>query len=292
MGQVNRAMRRFVSKLTGKNKVIFFVVLFLICVLAICIAIYGQFFYKYSDTDPLMLGIRIGTKKTNEEYAAMKASFDTLFTNDLRTNVEEIKISKIDTTQSAVYSYYKIKNEDENYYNVDVKIPAFNINTEAAKDLNGQITERFYNRANTIMRQASGFTNYTVDYAAFVNNGVVSIVIREKIKEEGKAETVRIATYNYSIPEKKAIDLADLIRLKETSESAVQTAIDTAIKTAADNAEALAQEFGTSLKRNPDDKMYKVANADTYFLTDEGYVYIVYDYGEKQNTNEIDIVIF
>ena len=292
MNSVKRALRRFVSKLNGKNKVIYFVVLFLICVIAICIAIYGQYFYKYSDTDPLMLGIHIGAKKTTEEYANLKAGFNDLFTNEVKVNSDTLKIDKIDTTQSAVYTYYSIENDDENFYHVNVKIPAININNDVAKNINSKITEKFYNKANTIMRKTSGYTIYDVDYIAYVNDGAISVAIREKTKIDSRAETVTITTYNYSIPDKKEIDLEDLIKLKETSKEAVQASIDSSIEIASQNSKELAELYGSSLIRNPEDAMYKVENAKSYFLTDDGYVYIVYAYGEKQDTNEIDIVIF
>lgn len=290
MNRVTRALRRFVSKLTGRNQVIFFVVLFLICVVAICIAIYSQYFYKYSDTDPLMLGIHIGAKKTTEEYASLKANFNNIFTNTVHVNSENLKVDKINTSQNIVYTYNKVKNEDENYYTVDVKIPALNINNDIVKKINSDIIEKFDKKAKDIMTKAEGYTIYNVDYVAFVNNGIVSIVVKEKTKTGGKGETVTITTYNYSIPNKAQINLTDLIKLKETDKETVQANIISSIEASAAKNNEIAKEYG-GLVRNPQDKMYKLENAKNYFLTDDGYVYIVYDYATK-NTNEIDIVIF
>ena len=290
MNRVTRALRRFVSKLTGRNQVIFFVVLFLICVVAICIAIYSQYFYKYSDTDPLMLGIHIGAKKTTEEYASLKANFNNIFTNTVHVNSENLKVDKINTSQNIVYTYNKVKNEDENYYTVDVKIPALNINNDIVKKINSDIIEKFDKKAKDIMTKAEGYTIYNVDYVAFVNNGIVSIVVKEKTKTGRKGETVTITTYNYSIPNKAQINLTDLIKLKETDKETVQANIISSIEASAAKNNEIAKEYG-GLVRNPQDKMYKLENAKNYFLTDDGYVYIVYDYATK-NTNEIDIVIF
>ena len=290
MNNVTRALRRFVSKLTGKNKIIFFVTLFLICVVAICIAIYGQYFYKYSDTDPLMIGIHIGAKKTNEEYASLKADFGNLFTNKVHVNSEKIKVDKINTSQNVVYTYNKVSNQDENFYDVDVKIPALNINNEVAKEINSNIIEKFDKKAKEIMTKTEGYTTYKVDYVAFVNNDIVSIAIREKAKIGNKGETVSVTTYNYSISKKLKIDLKDLIKLKETNNESVQKTIKDSIEALAEKNNDIAKEYG-GLVRNSDDKMYKIENSKKYFLTDDGYVYIIYDYAEK-NTNEIDVVIF
>ena len=290
MNSVTRALRRFVSKLTGKNKVIFFIVLFLICVVAICIAIYGQYFYKYSDTDPLMIGIHIGSKKTNEEYTKLKNDFNNLFTNEVHINSDNLKVDKINTTQNVVYTYNKVKNQDENYYDVDVKIPALNINTDSAKSINSKILEKFDKKAKEVMTSSDGYTIYNVDYVAYVNKGIISIAIREKAKIGSKGETVTVTTYNYSIPDKNSISLNDLIKLKETDNTTVQDNIISSIQDSADKNNDVAKQYG-GLVRNPEDKMYKIENTKNYFLTDDGYVYIVYDYADK-NTNEIDIVIF
>lgn len=290
MNRVTRALRRFVSKLTGKNKVIFFVVLFLICVVAICIAIYSQYFYKYSDTDPLMIGIHIGSKKTTEEFASLKEDFNDLFKNDVHINSENLKVDKINTSQEVVYTYNKVNNQDENYYNVDVKIPAINIDDKVAKEINSKILERFDKKSKDIMASSEGFTVYNVDYVAYINKSVVSIAIREKIKTEKTGETVTVTTYNYSIPDKKELSLNDLIKLKETDAATVQATIDDVIEAQADKNNDIAKEYG-GLVRNPKDKMYKLENSENFFLTDDGYVYIIYDY-ENKNTNEVDIVIF
>lgn len=292
MNNVTRALRRFVSKLKGKNKAVFFLVLVLICIIAVCIGIYGQFFYKYSDTDPLMLGIHIGPKKTSEEYANLKSNFSNIFTNELHINSESVRIDKIDTTQSAVYTGYTIQNDDENYYHVDIKLPTLNINNTVAKNINGEIKEKFNDTATTIMRKSKEYTIYKVSYVAYINEDEISIAIRETSKYGSKPETTSITTYNYSIPDKKEITLEDLIALKKADSKTVQDTINSTIKTAAQNAEAISQEYGSTFTRNLDDDMYKIENAKSYFLTDDGYVYIVYAYGDEAETNEVDIVIF
>jgi len=294
MNRVSRFLRRFVSKLNGKNKIIFFIVLILICIVAICIAIYSQYFYKYSDTDPLMLGIHVGKNKTQEEYTDLKSNFLELFTNELHINSDKINVDKVYTNKDVVYTAYDYQNDDENYYHIDIQLPFLNIDNEVAKSINSEVVESFYDKAKKIegVKSPTEYTIYEVEYVAYVNDGAISIAIKEKQKMGNSAETVKVKTYNYSIPDKKEITLEDLIQLKETNVKNIQELIDTSIRNAADNAAEIAKQYGSTFTRNPDDKMYKVENAKAYFLTDDGYVYIVYAYGEKAETNEIDIVIF
>lgn len=288
-----RALRRFVNKLTGKNAVIFFIVIFLCCVVAICLGIYSQYFYRYSATDPLMLGIHIGSKKSAQEYAQLKTEFDNLFSNKLYIyGNEKVDVNKITNGKSIVYTNYTIENEDENYYYVKIDVPTLNINNDVAKKINEEIKLNYYDEANNIMRTAKNYTIYKVSYVAYVNKGALSIAIKETLKSGNKAETVKIKTYNYSIPDEKEITLNDLIELKGISKKEVQDNIDTTIENAYNNALAIEQEYGSTYKRDLKNSIYKVDNAKTYFLTNDGYVYIIYAYGEYANTNEIDIVIF
>lgn len=287
-----RAIRRFVSKLNGTNKLIFFIIVILLCVVAICLGIYSQFFYKYSASDPLMLGITVGAEKTAEEYDALRAEFNNLFTNDIKINSENVRVDKIEPSNSLVYTGYNIINNDENFYSVNAQIPVINIDTDKAKEINGQIKSEFYDKANSVMRQSSKNTIYTVSYASFVNQHILSLVVKSSLKEEGKAEKVVVKTYNYNIAEKTVVTLKNLIDLKETTPENVQATIDNEIKEAYNNAKIIAEQYGTLYERDLKSDIYKVENATTFFLTQDGYIYIVYAYGNTNYTNEMDVIIF
>lgn len=288
-----RGVRRFFDTLNGTKKYMFFIAIILICIIALCLGIYAQFFYKYSDTDALMIGINIGSQKNAEEIDALKSNFNSLFTNTLvgeneNYNVDRIKIENT----NLVFTNYNLVNEDENYYSVNAQIPLLNINTERAKEINAEIKTEFYDMANSIMRRTEGNTRYNVSYAAFLNKDVVSIAIKSSLKEEGKSEKLCVKTYNYSISEQRLLSLTDLVKLKETSVDKVQSTINDDIKKAYNNAKILAAEFGNLYERDLSSDIYKVENATTFFLTQDGYVYVIYAYGNKDYTNEMDLTIF
>lgn len=289
---MKRAIRRFVGSLTGTKKYVFFVVLILICIVALCLGIYAQFFYKYSDTDIFMIGINIGAKKTAEEIDVLKSNFNSLFTNSLVINSPDLKANKIEQKNDYVYTGYNLSNEDENYYSVNVQIPVININSDKAREINSKIKTEFYDIANSIMRRTEGNTIYSVSYASFINNDVLSVVIKASLKEEDKSEKLVVKTYNYAISEDRELSLGDFITLKETTEEEVQKTIDNDIKTAYTNAKIIAEQFGNLYERDLSSDIYKVANTSTFFLTQDGYVYIVYAYGNNDYTNEMDLIIF
>jgi len=293
MLELKRALRRFVSKLTGKNKLVFFIVIVLLCIMAISIGIYTQFFYKYADTDPLMIGINTSSEKTAEELQLLEANFNALFTNSLKVNSENVNVTaKLDEGKDLLYTGYKLQNEDENYFSVNAVIPLLNINTEKAKEINKAIISEFHDKANTIMRQQDVYTVYNVSYVAYINNDILSVAIKASLREGEKSEKVSVKTYNYSLSAERQVTLTELVQLKEKTVESVQSTIDSEIKTAYNNAKIIAAEYGNLYERDLDSDMYKVENATTYFLTDDGYVYVLYPYGNKDYTNEMDIVIF
>lgn len=289
---MKRAIKKFVGTLTGPRKYIFFTALSMICIVALCLGIYAQFFYKYADTDALMLGINIGSKKTQEEIDTLKVNFNSLFTNSILINSENVRTDKLEPSKDLVYIGYNLENQDENFYTVNAKIPILNINNDEAKKINSEIKTQFYDLANNVMRRTSGKTIYNVTYASFVNGNALSLVIKSTLKEEGKSEKVCVKTYNYSISENKLITLDDFIREKNTTNEVVQNTITEDIKKAYTNAKIIADQFGSLYERDLSSEMYKVENAENYFLTQDGYVYIIYAYGNSDYTNEMDIVIF
>lgn len=291
---MRRAIRRFVGSLTGTKRYMFLTGLLLVCIVALCIGVYIQFFYKYSDTDPFMIGINIGAKKTEEEIAVLKADFNSLFTNSITVQTSNpITANRIElNNQNYVYAGYSLVNEDENFYSVNAQIPMINIDSKKVKEINAQIKTEFYDIANSIMRQKEGYTIYTVSYVAYINEDVLSLVIKSSLKEQNKAEKVTVRTYNYSIADEKLYTLEDLIKYKGTTVDEVQSTIDKDIKTAYNNARIIAETYGNLYERDLSSSMYKVDHTDTFFLTQDGYVYIIYAYGNKDYTNEMDLIIF
>ena len=288
---MKRAIRRFVSTLNGPRRYIFYISLILICVVAICIAIYAQFFYKYADTDVLMIG-NIGSEKTAEEIALLKTKFNELFENKLYNENENIQVDKKDYSMNIVYTNYNLVNEDENYYSVNVQIPMINIDSQTINEINSKIKTEFYDKAYNIMRKTEGNTVYTVSWVGYINGDILSLAIKSSLKEDGKAERVGVRTYNYDLKGDKEVSLVDLINLKEMQVNSVQSTINSDIKQAYTNAKIIAAEYGTLYERDLSSDIYKVENAENFFLTQDGNVYVVYAYGNIDYTNEMDIIIF
>jgi hypothetical protein len=239
-----------------------------------------------------MIGINIGSKKTAEEIYILKSNFNNLFTDSLVINSENVRVDKIETSKTLVYTAYDLVDKDENYYDVNAQIPIINIDTEEAKKINSEIIDEFWNTASNVMRKKDGSSVYTVTYAAFINDEILSLVVKSSLKGEGKAEKVVIKTFNYSLREERRVSLQELIEAKGVTNAEVQNIINQDIKTAYNNAKIIAEEYGVLYERDLQNEIYKIENTENFFLTQDGYVYIVYAYGNNDYTNEMDIIIF
>lgn len=293
---MEKKIKDFFNKITENKryKIMFFSCIILICLAALSIGIYAQFFYRYSESDPLMIGINHGKNKDTQEINKLKTEFNNLFENKLVFGVDYKKeeVSKKQENKDFVYTGYDLKNEDENFYQIDVNIPIINIDSQEIEEINSQIKSEFYDTANTIMRKMDGYTVYTVNYNAYFYDDIISIVIKSSLKEKDENEKVTIKTYNYKVTDNSLINLSDLIEKTENSKSKVQRKINDEIKKYNNNALAVAEEYGSTYIRNLESDIYKIENTKEYFVTEVGKLYIIYPYGNEEYTNEIDIIIF
>ena len=136
------------DRIFGINRNLFIVIAILICVLSICVGIYAQFFYKYSESDPFMFGFTTSAKE-EEEITKLISDFDNIFTNELISN-NNINIQKIDNNQDIVYKSSEITENSEGLYNINAIIPCININTDIAKEMNTDIENNFSNEITKI----------------------------------------------------------------------------------------------------------------------------------------------
>ena len=44
--------------------------------------------------------------------------------------------------------------------------------------------------------------------------------------------------------------------------------------------------------RDKNDDMYRIENTANFIVNNDGYLYIIYAYGNKENTSTVDVVIF
>ena len=263
-----------------------YMTILIVCAVAIAIAIY-QFFSEEK------LGVLIGiTDDSNEEINELKADFNSLFTNEFKTNQQasiqnDIKIEK---EKEIVYTEYQKEEKSVNNYTLDVKIPYVNINNETAKSFNEKIQKRFKQPAEDILRTEERNIVYTTNYTAFIENDIITVAILSTFKEGDGAQRTIFNTYNYNLKNNKEATLQDFTSIKNIDENTLTNSIKSEIKKSQEKIMQL-KELGYDIfERNIDDEMYNAKNASDYFIYD-GKLYIVYAYGNNNKTSEMDIVI-
>jgi len=136
------------------------------------------------------------------------------------------------------------------------------------------------------------YTIYGVEYVAYLNSDILSLIIKATLKEGNNAQRVLIETFNYSLTKDQEVTLTDLLQLKNITLVQANSKVKKEINLAAENAIELSQLGYTTYTRNINDSMYEIENTYNYFLGKDQYLYLVYAYGNTSYTTEMDIIIF
>ena len=98
-------------------------------------------------------------------------------------------------------------------------------------------------------------------------------------------------SYNYNLATNKQVDINELIQLKNIDKTNANKKIKEEIEKSQEQNTKLAELGYNTITRDATSDTYKIENAKEFFLGDKGYLYIIYPYGNKEYTSEMDIVI-
>ena len=149
-----------------------------ICVFSLSYGIYSQVFEKdYAMADEYEI------KPISSEII----EFDKLFDNSINYQDYENKtFTRVDASKELVYTGYKFKETLENKYKIDVSIPTINVKHQNVEKINNEIIEIFQKKVNSIMIEADNEDSlnniYTVEYTAYLNEDILSVVIKATLK--------------------------------------------------------------------------------------------------------------
>ena len=277
-----------------KNPKVLYILISIFCVFAIIAGIYAQFIDGNSNENTVQTGsdANIVQEKTQQEISN---DFTALFTNTLNLGgFDTTGIAKLDNTKEIVYSAYDVERNTENY-ELNLHIPVININSELSNTFNRSTLTTFINKANEIIEKndSSMPTLYSVDYAAFINDNVLSVVIKSTLKEGDSSQRIMVQTYNYNLSTNTEVPIIDLITMKQLNRDEVNNKIMQVVSAAAQEDQTL-QDMGYNqvYVRDLTNEMYIVENAGAYFLGANRDLYIVYAYGNAEFTSKMDIIYF
>lgn len=272
-----------------------YILISIFCVFAIVAGIYSQFFEKKANNRNLITGDNKKNTITEESLDTIKEKFGQIFTNTINLNgFDDSNISKINSEKAIVYTAYDVV-KNEKSYEMNIKVPVVNIKNEVGNSFNTLTQSIFVNKANEIMSSTNqtSKTIYRLEYAGYINDNILSVVIRSNLKEGTNAQRVMVQTYNYNLTTGQSVTLDDLIQKKSLEKNNVEKKIK-AVITEADNQSKTIQNAGYSVdfSRDLSSGIYSVEKSTTFFLGEDEKLYIIYAYGNQNYTSEMDVVLF
>lgn len=267
-----------------KKQLIILIAILLVCSIAIAIGIYAQITNsKITKTEE---------EKQQANYEDLKNNFDSIFTNTInKEGSAKIENSNINY-DDIIETKYKVNEKKETKYNIVVEIPLFKKETETTKRINQEIFNTFGKKVVDIVKNNKTYTVYNLGYVGYINDNILSLVIKCTLKEGTTAQRTIIQTYNYNIDEDKLMTIEDIIQTKNLDKEKMQKQITEEItKLSKQNASFANQGYNVYV-RNPNDDMYKLENTPNFFLGKNKTLYLVYAYGNNDYTSETDLIIF
>ena len=273
----------------SKRRVLVYVAAIVICVIALIIAVCVQILGN--DITNKIFGVSQIKSKTEEEEQTLKTNFDNLFLNSLEiTGDINADIKKQDESKDYVVTTYEKRETVSGKYEMSVFIPYINIDNDTINQYNNEIKEIFQDKAESILETEGQNVLYTVDYQGYIENNILTVIIKSSLKQGASAQQLIVQTYNYDLVNNKEITLNDEIDMLALNKTAVQNKIRSEIKAEQDKAEAL-QELGYEIyNRDSESDYYSIDNSNIFFVHDQN-LYIIYPYGNDALTSEMDIVI-
>ena len=282
-----------------KKRNILYIAITAICVIAIIVGVYAQVFgnkpkqntINYNETTST------GDDDTATDPEVLKQEFNSLFNNSFDDQgYDKTSIKKYTglEEQDVIYAAYKIKEEKDEKYSVNINIPVFNVDGEVASEFNATTQSIFANKAANVLSNSQSYTIYDVEYVGYLNENILSLVIKSTLKEGNNPQRIIVQTYNYDITTGKKLTLNEVLEAKGISEKEVNKKIERQVTEANKNAEALSEALAgagqTIYKRDVNNAMYVTDNVNHFFVGLDGQIYIVYPYGNSNFTSEMDII--
>lgn len=264
-----------------KKRKIIFIIIGIICVLATITTIALE-----------IMNMSTSETEIPEKPIVEIKEFSSIFDNQLNFQEFEVKqVEQIKQEEQIVYTTYQFTEKSEGKYDIDIKLPALNINSEKVATINKEISDIFKVKAQSIMsNEDSPNIIYTVEYTAYINSNILSLVIRSNLKEGKNAQRVIVKSYTYNITSGELIGIDEMIAIKQLDKTEVRKAIDKVVSENAKQNESLKNLGYHIYERNLNDEMYNVDNVKNFFYGPNGVLYIIFAYGNNNFTAELDVI--
>jgi len=281
------------------KRYIIYALITIICIIAIIAGVYYEIFGNKPKQNIIANEIVDTPLNPNEitDPEVLKEEFNSLFNNsfdDQGYDTSTVKKIQGFEEQNIVYAAYNIKEEKDGKYSVDINIPVFNVQGDVATEFNKITQSIFADKANDVLSKENNYTIYNVEYVAYLNENILSLVIKSTLKEGNNAQRIIVQTYNYDTLTGNKLTLNEVLAKKGIEQKEVNKKIEKQVQEANKQAEAISKaliQSGQSVyKRDINNAMYVTDNVNYFFVGQDGQIYIIYPYGNTNFTSEIDII--
>lgn len=269
------------------TRYIVFGIIILICIVAIGFGVYWQFFMGSTPSDN-----SVAPNINNEELAK---NFKDIFHNTLDYQGYDVNISgitKITSSNDLVYTWVSKEKAIDNKYDLNLNIPRVNISSTSAQRFNDKIKELYVNKANDIILHSTSNTIYTVEYMAYINTNILSLVIKSTLKEGNNPQRVIIGTYNYNLSTNEEVTFDQMLEIKGLQADNVKSAVLNKVQASNEDARTLKNLGYNVYIRDLTSDIYEPKNTTSFILGANDYLYIIYPYGNANFTDEMDVIVF
>lgn len=268
----------------NKKLKIVYITIISVCILAVLITVIIQIVKN--------IDINSTPSVSDERLTKYKEDFNNIFENKVNyLENNSYRIDKIDESQEIVYTGYSDKNNKISDYNLDVNIPYINIQNAVIDQFNKDIKEIFEQKAKDILNTQKQNIIYSVNYCAYVTNNILSLVIRSNLKEGENPARDIVQTYNYDLINQKEFSFEDMLGLKSISRLDASRKIKAEIKEIENEVNNMAELGYSVYPRDSSSDIYDIDNITEYFIGEDNTLYVIFAYGNQNNTSEMDIVV-
>ena len=212
-----------------KKRNILYIAISAICVIAIIVGVYAQVFGDKPKQNTIKNEvINTGDDDTATDPEVLKQEFNSLFNNSFDDQgYDKTSIKKLAgyEDQDVIYAVYRIKEEKDEKYSVNINIPVFNVDGEVASEFNATTQSIFANKAGNVLSNSQSYTIYDVEYVGYLNENILSLVIKSTLKEGNNPQRIIVQTYNYDITTGKKLTLNEVLEAKGISTKEVNKKI-------------------------------------------------------------------
>lgn len=267
-----------------------YIAIFLICVFSIGYVLRTEYFLSSID----IIENNIENSNENDEYNEIKSNFASIFTNSIDILQDDLPtITKIHENYDLVVNAFEYHEKMQNYQ-LDVSIPYINIKSDMISKQNQETKSNFNQKAEELSKSNNDNLNviYNVKYKAYIQDNILSLVIKAELKENNKNQKIIIETYNYDLIKNREIRLDELLKYKNISSNEAKNKIEQKIQDIQKQNDLFAEQGYVLYKRDYTQDIYKLENTNQFFLGNNNILYLVYPYGNNDYTSEYDLVIF